>query len=268
MTRWQERAYRLRRVVLVLAGLCLAAGLFWVFSPLFSNEAGLIGVPIPWIISWIAGDSMGRPYLPDVLIFLGLFFAAQWFFLGPAKWWHINLAETARPMKRSVVIAACAAMLITVGFFATLLGPTGGWAWLYDFGTAGIVGIWIAMLLIWAGWGVVFFIYWRGGDRCTQLTKMIRGIIAGSILEMLIATGVFALNPRNEECYCARGSYTGLIFGGTALLWAFGPGVILLYMRERDRRQGMIQVCGKCGYDLRGNRNAKTCPECGAAVAG
>lgn len=93
------------------------------------------------------------------------------------------------------------------------------------------------MLVLWIAWASVFFVYWRQGDRATRLGKVIRGLIGGSLLEGFIATGVFVWNPHNEGCYCTRGSYTGLVFGATVLLWCFGPGLALLFMRERGVRR-------------------------------
>jgi hypothetical protein len=31
-----------------------------------------------------------------------------------------------------------------------------------------------------------------------------------------------------------------LVFGGTALLWAFGPGIVLLFIREKHRQQKLL----------------------------
>jgi len=45
---------------------------------------------------------------------------------------------------------------------------------------------------------------------------------------------------RQDDCYCARGSYTGLVFGATVLLWAFGPGVFLLFVREKRRTEKLL----------------------------
>ena len=45
---------------------------------------------------------------------------------------------------------------------------------------------------------------------------------------------------RQDACHCARGSYTGLIFGATVLLWAFGPGVFLLFIREKRRTEKLL----------------------------
>ena len=44
----------------------------------------------------------------------------------------------------------------------------------------------------------------------------------------------------DNDCYCATGSYTGLILGGTVLLWTFGPGLVLMFLREKDRREPLL----------------------------
>jgi hypothetical protein len=68
--------------------------------------------------------------------------------------------------------------------------------------------------------------------------RVIRGLIAGSVLELFVAVPIYA--TRQDECYCARGSYAGLVFGTTVLLWAFGPGVFLLFVKEKHRREKLL----------------------------
>jgi hypothetical protein len=63
--------------------------------------------------------------------------------------------------------------------------------------------------------------------------KIIKGLIGGSILELFVSIPI--LVAQEDDCYCAKGSYAGLVFGITVLLWAFGPGVYLLYLREKRR---------------------------------
>lgn len=36
--------------------------------------------------------------------------------------------------------------------------------------------------------------------------------------------------------WCARGSYTGIVFGATVLIWAFGPALLPLFLRQRELR--------------------------------
>jgi hypothetical protein len=64
---------------------------------------------------------------------------------------------------------------------------------------------------------------------------MIRGLVAGSLLEILVAVLVHVWATRQRECYCCRGTYTTLVLAATVLIWVFGPGIIMLYYREKYR---------------------------------
>lgn len=282
MTRYQGIAYRLRWLVLIVGLLCLAAGVFWLTNPLwpqwevFSGPmdigAGLMGVMGWWFADQGTPKLFDHGYGPVLAGYLGVFLLTQWLLLAPRRDWQVRLARTGRPMKRAVISAGLIGAVLTVGLFATIM-EVGGW-WL-DF-IRGADGpdepqCWLplcAMAIAWIAWSAVFFVYWRQGDRYTQLGKMIRGLLAGSFLELIAATAVYAWDPHEQqECYCFRGSYTGLVLGGTVALWCFGPGIVLLFMREKYRRR-KFSLCLNCGYDLRGSipAGATTCPECGAAI--
>ena len=95
------------------------------------------------------------------------------------------------------------------------------------------------MVLLWALWAAVFHHLWRNLDHRTAVSRTTRALLAGTVLELLVAAPIHAWAMRkDDECYCARGSYTGLVFGGTVLIWLFGPGIVLLAMRERKRVGG------------------------------
>ena len=164
------------------------------------------------------------------------------------------------------------AMLLTAGVVTTLLEIPKWWFdddWLPDNELVVLSLFYGIPLIVWLVWSVVFLIYWRQGDHYTQLGKMIRGLLGGSVLELIAATAVYVWNPQKEDCYCSRGSYTGLVFGGTVALWCFGPGIVLLFMREKYRRAKLLNLCTDCGYDLRGSipAGSTTCPECGAPIS-
>ena len=159
--------------------------------------------------------------------FLGLALLGQWGFLRPRRGWTVQLATTGRPLRSAVIVAASMAMLLTVGLIALVLEMPDWWEPILE-PSRGVIGVWAAMLVLWVIWAWVFFVYWRQGDRYTQLGKMIRGLVAGSLLEGFVAIPVHVWAIRERECYCVRGTYTTLVFAGTVLLWAFGPGIILL----------------------------------------
>ncbi|MCL4198607.1 MAG: hypothetical protein KJZ69_14060 [Phycisphaerales bacterium] len=297
MTRGQRAATWGRRALLATGVLLLVAGLFWMVAPLLYGPEvipGLMGV----IGFYAESESL---YSAVLAVYLGLFICTQWLFLRPRRQWTMRATLRGRPMKRSIFSAALIASILSVGLMATLLEIPGWWRyvvatnWAADQRlTVGAVEsvsaggvtvhpappppaldiddvdfrVWPGLLAIgvaWSVWALIFWRYWRSGDRYTQFTRMIRGLLVGSILEVFVATAVHAFTYRRDECHCCRGSYTGLVFGGTALLWVFGPGIVLLYKRERYRQRVLLPTCIECGYDLRGIAAAK-CPECGEAI--
>ena len=90
-------------------------------------------------------------------------------------------------------------------------------------------------------------------------------------MELLVAIPTHAfVYRRDDDCYCVRGSYTGIVFGLTVLLWAFGPGLVLLAWREKQRREPVLRnLCPKCGTPLAPAGEAEaTCPTCGHQTSG
>jgi len=281
-------------MLLVTGAILLLAGLTWVVLPLViggRQAVGLLGV-----IGFNTESSL--VYAAVLIVYLGLFLCTQWIFLRPRRQWTMRQTFRGRPMKRSIFSAALISSLLSVGLAATLLEVPDWWRYVVSSDWApgqglGAVSsapsddstsptstptqrnfddvdfrVWpglLAIAIAWGFWAFMFWRYWKAGDRYTQLTRMLRGLLVGSILEVFIATTVHAFTYRRDDCYCCRGSYTGLVFGGTALLWVFGPGLVLLYKRERHRQRLLLPVCIECGYDLRGISVDK-CPECGKPI--
>lgn len=269
MTRAKQTAYRFRRLILIAGIFYTLISIIWVFLP-FANEylsnifpsdfkaAGFLGTPLPYHSKNIGEFGYGI----DTTIFLGLLFLSQWWFLRPRSGRTILLNATGRPLKSAVIIAAFMAMLLTVGAITVVLEIFQQRQTFFnsDYGMI----VWISMSLIWFAWAGIFYVYWRQGDRYTQYGKMIRGLLAGSVIEAMVAIPVHIAATRKTQCYCEHGSYTSLVFSGTVLLWAFGPGIFLLYRREKYRQQRLFPVCDQCGYDLRASK--EICPECGTPV--
>jgi hypothetical protein len=240
---------------LIAGVLCTLAGVFWIFNlswpkwEIFPGDikpgAGLLGVMGFWCTEgnyaiWAAG-------------YLGIFLITQWFFLGPRGSWRVRLSAGGRPLRLSILCAALMAALLTVGLLAVLDETTGVWHTLaFAAPSDGVKDsdgleplIWpvaTALGISWLAWAIIFFVYWRRGNQADPLGGMLRALMGGSILELLIATPVHVLVLRsNDKCYCERGSYTGLVLGGTVLLWTFGPGLVLLFLREKERRTPLLE---------------------------
>ena len=235
-------AYRFRWVLLFLALICLMASLWWSAAPLVLDiEDGTARIAPLWLLPtalwnvFLEIDSDSAEYAANVVGFLGALLLGQWMFLRPRRGFLLRLGETARPMRTAVVAAAFLAMMLTVGAIATLLELAELWKEILDNGWY----VPAAAAVVWLVWGVLFYAYWRKGTRFEQLRRMVHGLIAGSILELLVATGVYAWKPDSDDCWCARGSYAGLVLSATVMIWAFGPGLLFLFLREKRYRRGI-----------------------------
>ncbi len=239
MTRAKRISIKLRWGLLVLWVVCLGFGAFWLLSNCFGVGAGLVGTAVStlWVsVYGIFTETMTWAYPGLFCTYAGLFFFTQWLFLSPKKLWKIELSETSRPMKRAAIGAGFAVALLTAGLVYSIIDlfsvtiPD-------SLTTAAEYMIVSIPLVLWLIWSVIFWLYLRQRDSYGWSGRIIRGLIAGSILELFVSIPIFV--TRQDDCYCARSSYTGLVFGATALLWAFGPGVLLLFLREKRRIEGL-----------------------------
>ena len=246
MTSAKEKAYKLRHLILVVGIVFTVAGIVWVLLPIFCDmddsefsSTGIIGTVLAF--NKVVSDG-ALPYAINIIIVIGIVLLLQWAFLRPGKNWKVRLTTEGRPLKSSVFAAAVMAMLLTTGAISLLLELPNWWERLIDTDSLLIIAsIYGTMLIIWGIWAWIFFIYWKQGDRYTQSGKMIRGLVAGSILEITVAVPVHIWATRQRDCYCCRGTYTTLVLAGTVLIWAFGPGIILLYMREKYRMGKLVE---------------------------
>lgn len=263
MTSYKELAYKLRHLILVVGILFTLAGLVWIFLPVFChpNESsfspmGIFGT----VLAFHPFASDGElEYAINTIIVVGIIFLLQWLFLRPGKNFKIRLLTEGRPLKTSVFSAGIMAMLLTVGLISLLLEFPNWWEGIIESESGFTLScIYITMFIIWGIWAWIFYVYWKQGDRYTQLGKMIRGLIAGSILEIMIAVPVHIWATRQRECYCCRGTYTTLILAGTVLIWTFGPGIILLYMREKHRRKKLLDPQNEMNHTDNGQNQDDT----------
>ncbi|MCC7409889.1 MAG: hypothetical protein IT442_17615 [Phycisphaeraceae bacterium] len=245
----------LRWLLLAAALLSWLAGAFyllnvlwpqWEFLPISPpNEfepaqgAGLIGV-----MGWTFHKSAAPGYYASLALYLGLFLLTQYLFLSPSRLWKPTPSATPRPLKRSILAASLMTALLSVALIATLLHLLNLWSPMVYPETRERVfenpRLWPPLLILalsWLLWSILLFRYARTLDHATFTSKLLRGLFAGSLLETLIAAPAHALVRHPEECYCMRGSYTGLIFGVTILFWTFGPAIALLFYKEKRRLQ-------------------------------
>jgi len=243
----------IRWFMITLALVVFAAGVIALLNPLLEwfewLGGGTLGTPFAPIVPNLR-DNLRDIYLPEALGYLAIFLAAQWLFLVPRGRWRLESIGGGRLTRTSALAAGFIAMLLTVGLLATLMELPGWWRSLTlvdpdasrDDVQQKFWIVWPVMLALWIVWGFLFWRYAGALDRYTALSRITRFLVAGTFLELIVAAPAHAwiVAHSDDDCYCTRGSYTGVVFGCTALVWIFGPGVALLMLRELHRRERLV----------------------------
>ncbi len=115
----------------------------------------------------------------------------------------------------------------------------------------------------WALWSFLFYSYCSRLDYLAAIRRMLLWLIGGSLLQLMAPVPSHFLVVRRPGCFVGIGTAMGIMGGLLVMGWAFGPGIILLFMYETRRR--MSGHCQQCGYNLTGNVSGR-CPECGETV--
>ncbi len=162
------------------------------------------------------------------LILAGIFLAAQAVFVFGA-----GTLDLCRPIKKRrlilpVIVASLMGAIITGGATLALgeLLRQNKEDWFEYF-------FWGMLAASWIVWGCVFFIYTRKLDRYNALKRITLWLLAGSLLELVASIPSHLIVSRRPGCFVGMGTMFGIIAGLWVMLWAFGPGIVLLFLRER-----------------------------------
>jgi hypothetical protein len=92
--------------------------------------------------------------------------------------------------------------------------------------------IWVALPFVWLAWLVAFGVMSDSADRDRLNRRLSRTLLAGSVLELLVAIPMH-LVVRGRG-YCCAGMMTGIGVGVgiTVMVVALGPAVIVLFYRR------------------------------------
>lgn len=137
-----------------------------------------------------------------------------------------------RPIKRRrlvipLIIAAGMLALLVYGVWCSLgeVFKYNNYVYKYDS---------IFFAVNWIIWGGVFYLYTRNKDRFTVIKNLTGAIVAGSVLELIAAIPAHLFVTRKPGCLVGIDTGIGLIAGIYVMLFAFGPGVVLLSFRPKS----------------------------------
>lgn len=91
----------------------------------------------------------------------------------------------------------------------------------------------------WIFWGVVFNRYLENEESLFH--KLVSRLLAGSVLELLIAVPCHVYIRYKEECSAPLFSGWGIVTGIAVMLLALGPGVLLLYRKRLQQYNNPVE---------------------------
>jgi hypothetical protein len=150
-----------------------------------------------------------------------------------------------RPVRqRSVATAAILGAIPMAVMVLSFIGCAIGMIWPEDSPSRAKLNYpywinWAFILALWAVWGAVFYRFFAPEKPADFTTKMTRWLLAGSILEVVVAIPSHIISRHRNECCAPIMSLLGIVTGVAVALMAFGPGVFLLFARRiRDKQAG------------------------------
>jgi len=125
--------------------------------------------------------------------------------------------------------------LLGSGLMAGILVFGGGialWEWLkFESDLSGWIVVGIAAL----SWGLWSLVFWRmsaSTDPASIASRLHRYLLAGSVLELLVAVPTHIVVRRRTECCAGIATGIGICAGVAVMLLAFGPSIGFLYYRR------------------------------------
>jgi hypothetical protein len=137
-----------------------------------------------------------------------------------------------RPVSRRSLVPAVLASGLMIG----LLG-VGFCLSVYEFTARGVTddNKWFLRFfsgggLLWLFWMALFYWLSHGKDPRDTFTQKCRFILAGSVLELLVAVPTHIVARQRDYCCAGFETFFGLAMGVAGMLFAFGPGVFFLFV--------------------------------------
>lgn len=90
-------------------------------------------------------------------------------------------------------------------------------------------------LLMWCIWTIIFIRISGATEPVDLVSRQCRSLFKGSILELLIAVPTHIVARYRDYCCAGFMTFIGLTMGISVMLFAFGPAVLVLYVKRWQR---------------------------------
>ncbi len=143
-------------------------------------------------------------------------------------------------LKRTVWATALATGLLTTGaLISVAFAIDTAWKSKLVDSETGMILLMFSWIPAWIAWGIAFKRY--VDDEESLVHKMLSRLLAGSVLELLIAVPCHVYIRYKEECSAPMFSGWGIVTGIAVMLLALGPGVLLLYRKRLQQYNNPVE---------------------------
>ena len=102
----------------------------------------------------------------------------------------------------------------------------------WNFPEGSQLAVWAIPAAVWGAWTLVFWHVSQHTSAESVAAKLHRWLVAGSVLELLVAVPTHVVVRRRGECCAGISTAMGICLGIAVMLLAFGPSVGFLYYRR------------------------------------
>jgi hypothetical protein len=113
------------------------------------------------------------------------------------------------------------------------------------FGSSNFAGwsvIIVILVAFWVFWGIIFYRTTKADEVPDAAARITRGLLKGSILELLVAIPSHVIVRQRETCCAPAGSFWGITTGLSVMLLCYGPGVFFLFAERFARKRPPIDA--------------------------
>lgn len=98
-----------------------------------------------------------------------------------------------------------------------------------------MMGFFQLLAVFWLLWGFIFYMAARRDAPDSLVSRSMRWLMRGSILELLIAVPSHVIVRNRSDCCAPVGTFWGIVTGIAVMGVAFGPGVFFLFADRLER---------------------------------
>jgi hypothetical protein len=218
MKRWAIVTIVLYAITLLAAVVPITLAAFW--EKCWAGEPNFLGGVYTFV---------------PLYVWLGVMVVAQVAFLALP----VRLAQT-RPVTKIWIFWPMLAggvmfvvLAVAMGFvvFETVVRLWGDRAWTEEYSLPSWAMM-AAVVAFWILWSIAFGFYTGRSEPKGLIQRIVRWLIAGSIVELLVAIPAHVYARMKDDCCGGILTVWGLAAGIAVMLFAFGPGVFILFTRR------------------------------------